>query len=247
MESLGVRLGGERVLHDVSLHFHCGELTALLGPNGAGKTTLLRAILGEVRHSGRLVFHPGGGPEGKPRIGYVPQQLAVDRDTPMEVRDFLAVCSGGRPAWLGVGRSAAREAAEALDRVSARHLLRKRVGELSGGELQRVLLAVAMWPPPDLLLLDEPLSGVDPRGVSEFVDLVCDQRRLHDMAIILVTHDLVSVAPHADRVVLLHRAVVADGKPCDILRDRRLAELLGAGRCPTHAADPRDRPQAETR
>ena len=111
--------------------------------------------------------------------------------------------------------------------VSARHLADRRLGELSGGELQRVLLACAMTPVPEILLLDEPVSGVDAKGLSLFYETICNLRREYDISIILVTHDIGAIAPHADRLVLLNRKILADGKPAEVLSHSELAATMG--------------------
>jgi zinc transport system ATP-binding protein len=224
---LGVRFGDAVVLKDVNLHIHCGELTALVGPNGAGKTTLLRAILGEQPYSGSIVFRSKGGEPTRPRVGYVPQHLALDADAPITVQDFFAASVGSYPVWLGVTTATRGMAKEALAKVEAGHLLRRRLSELSGGELQRVLLAAAITPMPELLLLDEPAAGVDLSGLTLFYELVCNLRHQYDLSIIIVTHDLAGVAPHVDRMVLLNKSVIMDGKPAEVLADERLHRLLG--------------------
>jgi zinc transport system ATP-binding protein len=224
---LSVRFSDLLVLDDINLHIHCGELTALVGPNGAGKTTLLRAILGEQAYTGKIVFRAKGGEPTRPKVGYVPQHLALDADAPITVQDFFAASVGNQPVWLGVSGKMRTVAKDALDKVAAGHLLRRRLSELSGGELQRVLLAAAISPMPELLLLDEPAAGVDTTGLTLFYELVCNLRRQYDLSIIIVTHDLAGVAPHVDRMVLLNKKIILDGKPTEVLADERLRTMLG--------------------
>ena len=121
------------------------------------------------------------------------------------------------------------KAGDALTLFSAQHLLNRRIGELSGGELQRVLLAIAMTPEPQLLLLDEPASGVDAKGLSLFYKIVDDLRKKYDIAVILVTHDLAGVSCYADRLILLNRSVIAEGAPQEVLSDERLIKTFGPG------------------
>jgi zinc transport system ATP-binding protein len=217
LEQFGVHFGDTVILENVNLHLHCGELTALIGPNGAGKTTLLRALLGEVPHSGGMRFLAASGAHRPPRFGYVPQTLEFDTGAPLSVADLFAGALARWPAWLGHTAALRTRASAALARVQAAHLLLRRVGDLSGGELQRVLLALALEPLPDLLLLDEPVTGVDATGREQFYALICALRRDFDLSILLVAHDLDLVARHADRFVLLDRRLLAAGTPAEVL------------------------------
>lgn len=227
IKNLSVEYGNFRALESVDLHIHCGELTAIIGPNGGGKSSLLKAILGEVSYSGEIVFKPSGGDNRKPLIGYVPQSVGVAKDTPMSVTDFLSLSMQKYPVWAGIRKKTRNAVHTALQLVSADHLAKRRLGELSGGELQRVLLARAMNPMPEILLLDEPVSGVDVKGLSMFYETICGLRRDHDMSIILVTHDIEAIAPHADRMLVVNKAVLADGTPSEILLHEELLKILG--------------------
>jgi zinc transport system ATP-binding protein len=167
IRNLTVRKGETEILSGIDADIRCGEVTALIGPNGAGKTTLLQAILGQVPYTGEIRFRrsPGHG-QGAPRIGYVPQHLPFDREAPLTVLDFFALSAQRRPVFLGISAAARRTTVESLDRAGVAHLLDRPMGKLSGGELQRVLFALALRDSPDILLLDEPVSGVDPAGGS---------------------------------------------------------------------------------
>ncbi|MDO8525866.1 MAG: metal ABC transporter ATP-binding protein [Candidatus Omnitrophota bacterium] len=227
IENLNVKFGAAHILKDVDLHVNCGELIAIVGPNGAGKTTLLRAMLQEVPYTGSIKFQVKGRINNRPRIGYVPQKLNYDLDSPVSVLDLIAIAVSNDPVWLRVRQTLREEIRESLASVSAGHLLDKRIGELSGGELQRVLLAMAMTPEPDLLLLDEPMSGVDARGLSLFYEIAGSLSKTKDVTILLVTHDLIGVAPHADRMVLINNSIIASGRPQEVLSDERLVKTLG--------------------
>jgi zinc transport system ATP-binding protein len=227
IENLNVKLGSAVILKGIDLHVNCGELIAIVGPNGAGKTTLLRAILGEIPYSGSINFQVKGKLNKHPRIGYVPQKLNYDLDSPLSVSDLIASAISKDPVWLGVKHSVKEKIRASLESVSAAHLLDKRIGGLSGGELQRVLLAMAMTPKPDLLLLDEPMSGVDAKGLALFYEIASSLKKTNDVTVLLVTHDLIGVAPHADRMVLLNNSVIASGKPQEVLSDERLIQSLG--------------------
>ncbi|MBS1328357.1 MAG: metal ABC transporter ATP-binding protein, partial [Oscillospiraceae bacterium] len=205
IEHITVRAGDALLLEDVNLHAHCGELTAVIGRNGAGKSTLLKAILGEIPCEGRVTFsgHSGSPVSGRPRVGYVPQSLNLDPGSPATVYDLALAFTSGWPAFLPRRRKEEERLREHFARFDADALLDKLVGRLSGGELQRVLLAVATRPHPDLLILDEPVSGVDNEGLRRFYEMLEQLRRTDDMVILLVSHDLDYVSRHADRVVLL--------------------------------------------
>jgi zinc transport system ATP-binding protein len=224
----GVRVGGTVILEGINLHIHCGELTVLVGPNGAGKTSLLRAMLGELPHSGELRYVQAGGdtPFRRPHIGYVPQRLEVESGAPVSVLDLFAAGTRRWPVWLGRSRRLRTQALAALEQVDATALLYRKLGLLSGGQLQRVLLALALLPPPDLLLLDEPVSGVDSAGTERFYRLVSQLRRDHDLSIILVSHDLQEAAGVADRMILLNRTIVCDDRPAAVLADPRLRDVF---------------------
>ena len=229
LENVGVTLGGQRVLEDVSLHLHCGELTTMLGPNGAGKSTLLRAILGELPHTGAIHFLPvsGHGREDAPAIGYVPQHLEFDRFSPISVQDAFSSVLFRWPVVLWHKRRARLKAREALDAVEAGHLRERKLGELSGGELQRVLLALSLTPVPNLLLLDEPVSGIDLPGRELFYRTVSDLRRRFDLSILMVSHDLAGIAAVSDRVVFLDRHIVCAGSFAEITAHPEVRRTFG--------------------
>ena len=228
VEDFAVSFGRAEIFSGVNLHVHCGQLTALIGPNGAGKSTLLRAILGEVPHKGRLSYTDAAGKRaGHPVIGYVPQYLRFDVSSPTSVMDIFMACLSHRPVWLFPTKSLRPRVLKSLARVRAEHLIDRRLGALSGGELQRVLLALALDPAPDLLLLDEPVSGVDQNGLELFYQLVAELRAEEDMAIILISHDLNLVAKYADQVVLLDHAVVVSGTPAEVFGDVRTKKIFG--------------------
>ena len=192
VENLGVRIGSTEILKDINMHVHCGQMVALIGPNGAGKSTFLKAILGQREYSGVIAFSEPGKRSHKPRIGYVPQSPSFDPGEPMSVADLFACCMSKRPAFLGVSKAMRRTVLDCLDRVHGQDLIDKRVGTLSGGELQRVLLALALEPMPNILILDEPLSGVDVEGMTTLMDMLDEIRKTYDLSILMTTHDLSS-------------------------------------------------------
>ena len=228
IENLNVTYGKTEILSDINLHIHCGELTALIGPNGAGKSTLLKAILGEIKHSGKMEFVDiKGDRSGKPLIGYVPQYLDFDKSSPVSVIDLFTASLTDLPVWFVKFKQIRKQINEALKVVQAEHLIDKRIGNLSGGELQRILLALALAPMPDLLLLDEPVSGIDQSGLELFYAIVSELRHSYDMSIILVSHNLSLVAQYANRVILLNKTVQSNGSPKEILNEENLSKAFG--------------------
>lgn len=230
LENVSVRRGGQTLLHDISMHIHCGQLTVLIGQNGAGKTTLVRALLGEVPHSGTIRHMDGDGRDfPRLKIGYVPQHLQFDKEMPVTVADFIAAAFSRRPVWTGIGKKTRAEVLEALRSVDAEELANRQLGRCSGGELQRVLLALSLNPAPNLLVLDEPVSGVDQNGLKMFLDTVLHLKETHHMAILLVSHDLRLVREYADHVVLLDKAVLCQGKPDEVFSSPEFDEVFGQG------------------
>lgn len=218
LQNVSVSIGKDAILRDVSLHVHCGELVALIGPNGAGKSTILKAILGQREYEGVIAFStPGLRHRKPPRIGYVPQSPAFDPGDSFSVADLFACCMAKRPAFLGLSKAMRRKVLECLERVHGQDLIDKRVGTLSGGELQRVLLALALEPVPNILILDEPLSGVDATGTAELMDMLDEIRKTYDLSILMTTHDFGTLSKYADQVVLIDGAVLCQGDPQTVL------------------------------
>ena len=229
LDCISVTLNGARVLENISLHLHCGELTTLVGPNGAGKSTLLRAVLGEVPHSGTIRFLPvfGRGREDAPAVGYVPQQLDFDRFSPMSVQDLFSCAFSRWSVALWHSRRDHRTAQQALDAVDAGHLIDRKLGQLSGGELQRVLLALSLTPVPNLLLLDEPVSGIDVPGREIFYRTVSKLRERFDLSILMVSHDLAGVTAVSDRIVFLNRRIICSGSPAQVIANPEVRRTFG--------------------
>ena len=223
-EGVTVTRGGVSILDHVTATVPKGSCTAIIGPNGAGKTTLLLALLGEVGYEGRI---EAGNGAGGPRIGYVPQRLGFDRGMPLTVAEFLAMGFQRRPLWFGIGVGLKRRALEVLAQVKADHLIDRRIDALSGGELQRVLLALALRQEPDLLLLDEPSAGIDFQGEHVFCELLDALRRQTGFTQLMVSHDLATVTHHATHVICLNRRVAAEGPPRQTLTSDNLTAIFG--------------------
>ena len=227
IEHLSVRIGGETILDNIDLHMHCGQMVALIGPNGAGKSTLIRAILGQQEYTGRITFHGPDGRERKLRIGYVPQSPNFAKGDPISVLDLFACCISRRPAFLRPAKAMREKVLACLAHVHAESLIDRRVGALSGGELQRVLLALALEPMPNMLILDEPLSGVDVEGMALLMDMLDELRRTLDLSILMTTHDFSMLERCCDQVVLLeHGRVALRGVPAEVLHSEAFARAF---------------------
>ncbi len=228
MKNISVISGEDTLLDDVNLTFHCGELTALIGKNGAGKTTLLKTLLGERHYKGKISFTDHHGTVlPVPKIGYVPQHLDFDKSMPVSVSDFIAAAKGGRAVWFGKNKKMKESIGKMLEDMDCGYLADRRLGALSGGELQRVLLALATDPVPDLLVLDEPVSGVDVAGLDLFYKRIMELRDKQHMAVLLVSHDLSLIRKYADKVVLLDKTVVAEGEADEVFAADAFKEAFG--------------------
>ncbi len=217
VDNISVKKGGEVLLSEVSFHLHCGELTALIGVNGAGKTTLVKSILGEINHDGTVSFESHDGEKiSNITIGYVPQHLDFDRSAPVSVEDFLLVGRTKTPVCFVKNKQLKKEVDKALETVGCKELKHRKLGALSGGELQRVMLANALHPLPELLLLDEPVSGVDAAGSEKFYEVISDLKHNYHMAIAMVSHDLGIVRDFADNVVLINKSVLKSGSAREV-------------------------------
>ena len=217
VKDLGVTLEGETILRDISFQLNCREIVALIGPNGAGKSSLFRSILGQMPYTGTIRFELAGGYPSHPKIGYVPQSPNFDRSYPISVLDFFSAAISRWPVFLPVPKTLRDKVAECLARVHGEALLHKPIGALSGGELQRVLLAMALEPIPQILILDEPLSGVDVGGEHLLMDMLDEIRQTYDLSILFSTHDFSTLRQYADKVILLQQAILKVGTPAEVL------------------------------
>ena len=202
------------LVENVTLGVGRGRVHLLVGPNGAGKSTLVRAILGAVAHDGDIRFSW----EKTGRIGYVPQSFDVDRTLPLTVAEFLALTRQRRPVCFGASRESRAQAARILATVGLAGLEERAMSALSGGELQRVLLANALDPAPELLLLDEPAAGLDESATRRFEELLLAARAQSGATVLMVSHDLAQVRRIGDDVTLLARTVRRSGPPAEVLR-----------------------------
>jgi zinc transport system ATP-binding protein len=212
LHAVNYHVGGRHVLHNVSLHLTRGQILTLIGPNGAGKTTLVKLALGLLTPTSGIVQRTAGL-----RIGYMPQRLHVDASLPITVQRFLQLVPGANQANI----------ASALDQVGALRVQHSRLQALSGGELQRVLLARALLGSPDLLVLDEPTQGVDLKGQAELYQLITQIRDNFQCGVLMVSHDLHLVMSATDEVICLNQHVCCHGHPEQVSNDPAYLELFG--------------------
>jgi len=221
IQSLSVRLGRRKVLFELNAQVPAGGQTVIIGPNGGGKTTLIRTLLGEIPvQRGGFAFDPPS-----PRLGYVPQRFNFDRHLPLTVLEFLALGLTDRPLWLGRSTQTRTRSLELLSEVKAEALAGRRLGDLSGGELQRVLLASALSLAPEFLILDEPATGVDVYGEHLLCELLDSFKGR--FTILMVSHDLPTARAHADWIICLNRRVMAQGPPEAIFNSEALPATFG--------------------
>ncbi len=230
VQGISVRLSGREVLEDVSFAIHPGEFTGLIGSNGAGKTTLFRVILGlQPATAGRVLLDGRPRSHRNPLIGYVPQKFLLDADMPLRARDLVGL--GLDAHRLGIPLpSRARRALidQMLEAVDAGRFAEQRVGLLSGGEQQRVLIAHALIGRPKLLLLDEPLANLDLRAGHEVVTLLARIARQLQVAVLISAHEMNPLLPVMDRIVYLAGGRAASGTTEQVVRADVLSELYGS-------------------
>ena len=228
MNNISVRDGSQTIIEDINLHIHCGKITVIIGKNGAGKSTLIKAILGEIRHEGTIEFMDLKNETVQNlRIGYVPQYLNMEKNTPMSVFDLFAGFISRYPIFLRKSNKVYRQVSEQLKIFEAQDLIDKRACDLSGGELQRVLLSIALTPVPNLLLLDEPVSGIDTNGMQLFYKNIGMLKSKYDLAMIIVSHDFDFVKKYADHVILLDRTILKEGTPAEVLDSEEFHKVFG--------------------
>lgn len=211
-KGLEVRAGKRRLLHDVDLEINSKEIVTVIGPNGAGKSTLLKAIIGAIPITGGQIIKRDGL-----KIGYTPQIIQLEKTMPISVNRFMALAGK-----LPVGARS-----EVLEKTDTENLRNSQMADLSGGELQRVLLARAMLRKPDLLILDEPTQGLDQPAETRFYKLIADLRNDTGTAVLMVSHDLHVVMAESDRVICLNGHVCCSGAPELVSEDPSYKELFG--------------------
>lgn len=232
-----VTFDGNAVLRGVNLTVPSGQLVALIGPNGSGKTTLLRCLLGlqqldcgEIRLFGEKKFRAVAG-----RVGYVPQRIALERSFVLSVREFLALRLRETRHWFWQPHRQTDAAIhDALAQIGVEAWLNRPLAQLSGGQLQRVLIAFSLLKKPELLLLDEPTAGVDTPGEATFYDLIAEIQSRHRLTVILVSHDLSMVYRHAAWVYALNGTICCEGPPDTVMNAESLKKAYGLHVSPYH-------------
>jgi zinc/manganese transport system ATP-binding protein len=229
LEGVSLWLSGREILHEVGFSLHAGELTGLIGSNGAGKTTIFRVILGlQAPSAGKVLFGGHPRPRRNRSIGYVPQSIGLDPDVPLRARDLVALGLDGDRFGIPLrSRSRRQLVDEMLEAVDAQGFADARVGKLSGGELQRALIAHALISKPRLLLLDEPLANLDIRSEQEVVGLLSKIAKEQAIAVLISAHEMNPLLPVMDRVVYLASGRAASGSTEEVVRQDVLSALYG--------------------
>lgn len=222
IKNLKVFYGKEAVLENVSFSLERGETLAVIGPNGSGKTTLFKAILGSLPYEGEIVK------EKNLKIGFVPQKLDLERDLPITVEEFLTLRNHGEHSASWSKEHSSEDILKMVD-LDSRYLTKK-IGELSSGELQRILIAWAIVGHPDLLLFDEPTASVDVAGQETVYELLHKLQDEHNLTLILISHDLTVVYKYAPKVLCLNKMQVCFGAPDEVLTPQELEKLYGGER-----------------
>jgi zinc/manganese transport system ATP-binding protein len=239
LEQIQIRLGGQTILENVSLAVNEGEFIAVLGPNGAGKSTLLKLLLGLIRPSAGTIRVLGRPPRrGNDAIGYAPQHRTLEAELALRARDIVGFGLDGNrwgPGWPSRKRDVLIE--RALEEVDALHFANAPVGQLSGGEQQRLLIAQALLTNPRILLLDEPLANLDLTHEREIVSVVNRICRARNVAVLLVTHDVNPLLPVVDRVIYIAHGHSKIGTPDEVITSATLSELYGSPVEVVHALD----------
>ena len=229
IDNLKVQAGDTTILENVSLSIACGALTVIIGKNGAGKSTLIKSILGEISYDGLIEFRDlKDNTIGNLKVGYVPQQLNIEKNAPVSVYDLVASYTSNVPVFLRKSKKLYEQIKERLELFDGGALIDKQLGDLSGGELQRVLLTIACTPVPNLLILDEPVSGIDRNGRKLFYRILNELKQQYDMSIILVSHDLELTAEYADSVVLIDKTILKEGKAKDVMDSEEFKDVFGS-------------------
>ena len=227
IENLTVRLGGITILDNINSYIGQGTINSIIGPNGAGKTTLLNTLLGCVDYEGKVLYLDEHDNEIKPRMSYVPQKMEFDRGIPLTVYDFMSMSHCRHPLWIPHKKDNLPLIESRLSIVAAGHLMFRQFGKLSGGEIQRVMLALALMNDPEVLLMDEPEAGIDVMGEQLFKELLKNIRDKSEMTLVFVSHDLSLVNSLSDNVLCINRVIQCQGSSPEVMTSENLRTLFG--------------------
>ena len=219
VKNLTVRFGKETVLENISFSVEEGEIFGIIGPNGAGKTTLFRAILGLIPYTGEIIWHK------KARLGYVPQRLEFDKTLPLTGEELLLLRN--QSGFWFPPQELSRDIQDTLAHVKVGHLASRKIGELSGGELQRLLIAYAIFGKPEVLLFDEPTSGIDLAGEATIYNLIKHLAAEYNLSVFFISHDIHVLYTFVDHVLCLNRNLLCSGTPREVLTEEQLKRLYG--------------------
>lgn len=229
LENIFVKNNNNVLLDNISLQVNHGEILALIGRNGSGKTTLLKAILNRISYSGNIFFFNSQGRRIKtPKIGYVPQKLNFEKNTPLTVLEFFASNMSKIPIWLKINNNISKKIYNILEKFNINYLINKPIANISGGELQRILLAFALEPVPDILILDEPSSALDKNGVELFYSVIIKMRQEYHMPVILVSHDLMQIQQNVTKYALIDSGKIIEISNISNLKtSTKIKEIFG--------------------
>jgi zinc transport system ATP-binding protein len=223
-EELSLKLGGNTILDAINFEVRQGSIHCIIGPNGGGKTSLIRSLLGQMPHEGTIRMRW----QGKSRvIGYVPQALDFDRTLPLTVANFMAMIWQNRPVFSGNSAETKERIRSSLERVGMENKADYLFGGLSGGERQRILLAQALIPHPQLLVLDEPASGLDQKG-AEIMHFILQEIKASGTTILMIHHDLKEVKKLCDQVTCINQKILFSGDPEALLTPEKILNIYSA-------------------
>lgn len=221
VENLTVERNGHVILNNVSFSVDKGDTLAIIGPNGAGKTTLFKAILDFIEYDGKVIWKEGI------KIGYVPQKLYIDNDLPITTREFFALKENHKSKMLEVLEAVGLSDGAVYNKNTRKHILDNRLSNLSGGELQRVIIAWSLLGSPDILLFDEPTAGVDIAGEETIYSLLEKLKQKHQLTILLISHEIDIVRHFTSKVLCLNKEQVCFGSPLETITKDTIDKLFG--------------------
>lgn len=229
LKNIFVKDNNQILLNNISLQVNHGEILALIGRNGSGKTTLLKAILNRIPYTGNISFFNSLGEKIKtPKIGYVPQKLNFEKNTPLTVLEFFASNMSKIPIWFKISTNIFNKIYNILKKFNIEYLINNPIANISGGELQRVLLAFALEPVPDILILDEPSSALDKKGVELFYSVITKMRQEYHMPVILVSHDLIQIQKNVTKYALIESGKIIENSIIENLKNsEKIKDIFG--------------------